>query len=135
VPTASPSKTTCARNSKRHCCLERLLKREQAFEHRDRCVERRAHGASLRLAVPTASTSCSLSSRSDKAIAPLADDGAERDDAAVDALLDLTLEEGRVSEPGSPGDVGRMRSTAVRALALRVDPKSRRNSSVCMFDH
>ena len=77
---------------------ERLLEREQSFEHADRRVERRAHRAALRLAVPAAVRELFAQQSIDESIAALAEIGAERDDAAVDARLDLTLEEGRVSE-------------------------------------
>src|SRR5262249_55944160 len=115
---------------------ERLLEREQPFEHADRRVERRAHRAALGLAVPAAVRELFAQQAIDEPIAALAEIGAECDDPAVDARLDLALEEGRVAEFGPHVTWLRTRSIAVRARALVGSiPRSRRNTSVYMFDH
>src|SRR3954449_6432421 len=102
---------------------ERRLERQQPFEHTDRRVERRAHRAALRLAVPAAVRELLAQEPIDEPVAALAEVRAERDDAAVDARLDLTLEKGRVSEFGSPGDVvAHEIDRGSRACARRVDP-------------
>ena len=108
-----------------------MLEREQSLEHADRRVERRAYRAAFRLAVPAAVRELFAQETINQMVAALAEVGAERDDAAVDARLDLTLEEGRVSEPGAPGDVA---ANAIDrgsgAHAQRVEPLSRKNSRV-----
>src|SRR6185436_643499 len=81
---------------------EGVFEREQPFEHADRRVERRAHRAALRLAVPAAISQLLAEQPIDEPIAALAEVRAERDDAAVDAGLDFTLEERRVAELRSP---------------------------------
>src|SRR5262249_61188928 len=87
-------------------------------------VERRAHRAALRLAVPAAIRELLAQQSIDESITALAEVRAERDDAAVDARLDLALEEGRVSEPGSPRDAAANEiDRHPRAPARRVEPQ------------
>src|SRR5262249_14226054 len=108
----------------RRLSAEHLFEREQPFEHADRRVERRADRAALGFAVPAAIRELLAQQSIDEPIPPLAEVRAERDDAAVDAGLDLTLEEGRVSEPGSPGDVvADTIDRGARARARRVEPQ------------
>ena len=101
---------------------ERLLEREQTFEHADRRVERRAHRTALRFAIPAAVGELFAQQPIDEPIAALAEVCAERNDAAVDARLDLALEEGRVAEPRSPRDAAAHEIDRVsRRRARRVD--------------
>ena len=124
------------RRSRRYSCARRrasvtvdvapnaVLEREQPFEHADRRVERRAHRAALRLAVPAAIRELFAQQAIDETIAALAEVRAECDDAAVDARLDLTLEERRVSELRSPRDVvANEIDRRSRARARRVEPE------------
>ena len=69
------------------------LVREQALEHADRGVERRADGAVLGLAVPAAVLELLAEQPRHDAVDVHPEVGAERDGAAVDARLDLALEE------------------------------------------
>lgn len=103
---------------------ERLLEREQSFKHADRRVEGLADRAALRLAIPAAVPELFAQQTIDESIAALTEIGAERDDTAVDARLDLTFEEGRVSESGSPGDVvANAIDRGAHARACAVEPE------------
>src|SRR2546423_3244973 len=103
---------------------DRLLEREQPFQHADRRVEGRAHRAALRLAVPAAVHELFAQQSIDEPIAARPEVRAERQDATVDARLDLTLEERGIAELRSPGDVA---ADAIdrgsRAGARRVEPQ------------
>src|SRR2546422_1906310 len=76
-----------SRVSYRRRGAERLLEREQSFEYADGRVKRRAYRAPLCLAVPAAIRELFAQQSIDESIAALAEIGAERDDAAVDARL------------------------------------------------
>jgi hypothetical protein len=67
-------------------------------------MERGAHGAPLGLAVPAAIRELLAQQPVDQPIAGLAEVAAQREDATVDAGLDLALEERRVTEFRPPGD-------------------------------
>ena len=67
--------------------------REQPFKHADRGVERAADRTVLDLAVPAAVLELLIDQAIDHALDVLPEVGAERDDHAVDAGLDLALEE------------------------------------------
>ena len=67
--------------------------REQPFEHADRGVERPADRAVLDLAVPAAVLELLIDQAIDHALDVLPEVGAETDDHAIDARLDLALEE------------------------------------------
>src|SRR5262249_4103957 len=85
-------------------------------------MERRAHRAALGLAVPASVGELLAQQSVDESIAPFAEVRAECDDAAVDAGFDLAFEEGRVSEPGSPGDgVANAIDRRACALACRIE--------------
>src|SRR5580765_2769913 len=53
-------------------CTERLLERQQSLEHADRRVKRRAHGAALCLAIPSAIRELLAQQSIDQPITPLA---------------------------------------------------------------
>src|SRR5256886_5920128 len=103
---------------------DRLLEREQPFQYADRRVEGRAHRAALRLAVPAAVHELFAQQSIDEPIAARPEVRAERQDAAVDARLDLTLEERGIAELGPPRDVA---ADAIdrgsHAGARRVEPE------------
>src|SRR5215470_8523713 len=100
-----------------------LLVLQQPFEHADRGVERGAHGASLCLAVPAAVFELLAEEPVHQPSARFAEVRAERQRAAVDARLDLALEEGRVAELRPPGDlVANEAHGFARALAPGIDP-------------
>jgi hypothetical protein len=70
-----------------------LLVCEQPFQNTDRGVERGAHGAPLRLAVPAPVLELLAQDPIDQPIPGLAEVAAKRHDPAVDAGLDLAVEE------------------------------------------
>ena len=105
------------------------LVHEQAFEHIDRRVERAADRAVLLLAVPAAVLHLLGQEAVDDALHVLAEVVTDRDRRAVDAGLDLAVEEGQVVV--LPADV--LANLVDRALDDRIfgsTPRSRRTTRV-----
>ena len=102
----------------------RLLVLQESFQNADRRVERGAHGAPLRLAVPAAVLELLAEEPVEQPIAGLAEVAAKRQNPTVDAGLDLALEERRVTEFRPPGDlVADEAHRPPRSLARRVQPQ------------
>ena len=99
-----------------------LLVRQQPFQDVDRGVERRANGAVLRLAVPPAVLELLVHEAGDDALDVLAEVGAEGDGPAVDARLDLPVEE-RLAGVLPAAVVSDLRHGPSHPLVARVDPE------------
>lgn len=103
--------------------IDSALVLEQALEHADRRVERRTHTA-RRLAVPAAVGELLTNEALRETALRPAEVATERERAAVDARLDLALEERLAAELRVPPEAGReARHRRIDGLVRRIDAR------------